>query len=174
MSSQRIPLTGNDSTAGPGLLPADTDIDDVILTGGERELIATWNTFHTRRVAQRVLDASADKPDADLAKQAFTLKLAETAPVTAVHALAANRRLIELLTGRRWYVMQEAREAGASWADIGAALDMTRQSAHEWYQRKIELQEKYVPDFHDAERARAVLDDASTPGASEGATKGEA
>lgn len=64
----------------------------------------------------------------------------------------------ELLTGRRWPVMQEAREAGDSWTAIGDALGVTKQGAMDWYKRKITQQEKYVGQFHDTVRARAVLD----------------
>lgn len=73
-------------------------------------------------------------------------------------ALGANRRLVELLEGRRWTVMQDAREAGASWTDIGRALRMSKQGAADWYNRRIADRERYVPDLHDADRARAALD----------------
>jgi hypothetical protein len=33
--------------------------------------------------------------------------------------------------------MQAAREAGASWSEIGAALGMSKQGAQDWYRRKI-------------------------------------
>jgi hypothetical protein len=55
-------------------------------------------------------------------------------------------------------VMQAAREAGASWSQIGASLGMTKQGAQDWYRRKIADQEQYVGDLHDADRARAAVD----------------
>lgn len=73
-------------------------------------------------------------------------------------ALEANWRLVEFLTGRRWSVMQEAREAGDSWTVISDALGVTKQGALDWYTRKVADQEKYAGKFHDATRARAVLD----------------
>jgi hypothetical protein len=76
--------------------------------------------------------------------------------VSALDALRANKRLVDRMTARRWYVVRDAREAGATWGQIGEALDMSRQSAHEWYTRKIESQEEPVADLHDAERARGV------------------
>src|SRR6478735_8582707 len=60
---------------------------------------------------------------------------------------------------KRWYVMKSAREAGATWAQIGEALGTTKQAAHDFYRRKIEEQEKYLPDLHDAAAARAVLEE---------------
>jgi hypothetical protein len=58
--------------------------------------------------------------------------------------------------------MNEAREAGASWPEIGEALGMTKQAAYDWYRRKIGNRERYVPDLHDTARARAALDGAET------------
>nr|WP_176704907.1 hypothetical protein [Arthrobacter sp.]AXV46449.1 hypothetical protein pA44BH1_p05 [Arthrobacter sp.]AXV46485.1 hypothetical protein pA48BH1_p05 [Arthrobacter sp.] len=78
--------------------------------------------------------------------------------VDALEALAANAAAVNLLIGRRWYVMQEAREAGATWEAIGTALGITKQGAQDYYRRQIENQEKYAANFHDTARARAVLD----------------
>ena len=77
--------------------------------------------------------------------------------VVALEVLAANAQLVELLVGRRWYVMQAAREVGASWGDIGAALGLSAEDAESWYRDKIAHREQYVPDFHDTERAREAL-----------------
>jgi hypothetical protein len=73
--------------------------------------------------------------------------------------LRANAKAVELLTARRWYVIKSAREAGATWAQIGEALGITEQAAHDFYRRKIEEQEKYLPDLHDVAAARAVLEE---------------
>jgi hypothetical protein len=40
---------------------------------------------------------------------------AKAPAVTALQALEANARLVELLSTRRWYIMQAAREQGAQW-----------------------------------------------------------
>ncbi|MBB3053540.1 hypothetical protein FHS23_004594 [Prauserella isguenensis] len=148
---ERIELTDGSDRLMPGLLPAGIDLEAVLRDGDERELNATWNTYFEREFCRRA-DARSD------GDPVFGHVLAGLAPVTAVQALEANRRLVELMTGRRWVVMRDAREAGASWAEIGAALGMSRQAAHEWYQRKIELQEQRVPEFHDTARSRAVLE----------------
>lgn len=116
----------------------------------EQELYRLWDAYGARLTWARALEKGAD---ADIVAGA----VAELPDVTAVDALEANRRLIDLLTGRRWYVMQAAREAGATWDDIGTALGMSRQGAHDWYRRTIEKQAQYVGDLHDAERARAAL-----------------
>lgn len=74
--------------------------------------------------------------------------------------MRANAKAVELLTGRRWHVIKSAREAGAAWTRIGEALGITKQAAHDFYRRKIEEQEKYLPVLHDAATARAVLEEA--------------
>jgi hypothetical protein len=85
--------------------------------------------------------------------------LAKLPGVTGVDALRASRRVVELLTGARWHMMRQAREEGASWNDIGQALGMTRQAAHDFYRRKIDQQEHDAPESHNAARSRAVLDE---------------
>jgi hypothetical protein len=52
-----------------------------------------------------------------------------------------------------------ARESGATWAQIGEALGITKHAAHDFYRRKIEEQEKYLSNLHEAAAARAVLED---------------
>jgi hypothetical protein len=78
--------------------------------------------------------------------------------VAGLDALRASRRVVELLTSARWHMMRQAREEGASWSDIGRALGMTRQAAHDFYRRKIEQQEQDTPGLHNTARSRAVLD----------------
>jgi hypothetical protein len=83
--------------------------------------------------------------------------MAELPNVSPLDALRANAELVQLLTARRWSVMQEAREQGASWAEVGEALGVSRQAAWEFYQRAIESDERNAEPWHDADRARAVL-----------------
>ncbi|MEU4345446.1 hypothetical protein AB0H00_30045 [Nocardia sp. NPDC023852] len=138
----------------------------VIDRGDEREVTAVWNTyFHCRALRQtRDKTPDSDEPAYKGAQHTgaqvrsfFDADLATLADVTPAQALAANQRLVKLLTGSRWMVMRDAREAGDSWTAIGDALGMSKQGAVDWYRRKIADQEKYLPDFHDTERARAVL-----------------
>jgi hypothetical protein len=120
----------------------------------EHECWQRWNTVGSRLLWQGVLAKAADERGRRVARQT----LAEFPPVTAVEALAANAQLVTLLTGRRWYVMQAAREEGATWDAIGTALGMTGEAAQASYREQIARREQYVPDIHDAARARAALD----------------
>ena len=136
----------------------EIDVDEALQGGSERQLFLVWDIPSERRMWQGAREHARQGGNAEH-EQAAENALGELPDVSALQALSANKRLVELLTGRRWFVMQQAREEGASWSEIGEALGMSKQAAHDWYRRKIEHQEKYAPDFHDAARARAVLDE---------------
>jgi hypothetical protein len=128
----------------------------------ERELHALWDAYHARAMFDRAL-AKAVTPEA---REALTRGRDREPDVSALDALRANRRLVDLLVGRRWYVMQEAREAGASWSEIAEALGYEGElAAMEEYQEAIDRQAKYLPDLHDAARAKAALVDGPRAGA---------
>ncbi|MEV0247769.1 hypothetical protein AB0H76_14340 [Nocardia sp. NPDC050712] len=140
------------------LLPIGTDVDAVLESGDEHALFALWNTYHRVQFLHGVLDKIGDAESATEEKRAgLCAELAGLSVITATQALQSNRRLIDLLIGRRWAVMRDIRETGGSWTAIGGALGMSKQGALDWYQRKIEQQEKYVGEWHDADRARAVV-----------------
>ena len=119
----------------------------------ESMLIERWQSYAMRSTLEQVHDSAEDDHD----REAASVALARMPEVTALEALEANRRLVTLLTGRRWYVMRDAREAGASWSEVATAVGMSRQGAYDWYRRKIREQEDHVPEYHDADRARAAL-----------------
>jgi hypothetical protein len=114
------------------------------------EYLSVWSTYQQRATWERVI-AQGGRNDIALRS------LSELPEVSALDALKANRAAVDLLVGRRWYVMEEAREAGATWEAIGEALGITRQGAQDYYRRQIERQEMFMSDLHDATRARAVL-----------------
>lgn len=117
----------------------------------EAALLNIWQMF-----GSRLTWATESKMGVDRAVAAEQT-LADLPHVTALEALRANAHLVGLLTGRRWYVMQAAREAGATWDEIGEALGMSRQGAYDWYRRKISHREECIPEIHDAARARSAL-----------------
>lgn len=153
-----------------GRLAAGTDIDAILQHSAfERELMAVWETYGHNRLVHDSLEKLRGRPDDEPsapdspqtvghARQILTDMLSRYAAVTPAQALAANQRLVELLTGHRWHVMRDAREDGDTWATIGNALKMSKQGASDWYTRKIAEQQKYVPS-HDDVRSRAVVDE---------------
>lgn len=126
------------------------------LPADERELLQMWDHHHARQTWEGIL--RKDQTSVEGAKIAQRA-LADIPDVTALDALKANAELVQLLTGRRWYVMRDARQAGATWDEIGEALGMSSQEAREWYREAIERQEKYAAKFHDTAASRAVLED---------------
>jgi hypothetical protein len=129
-------------------------VEQALSSGDVHELLKVWEDFNNGETWR---EASATGSDA--ARAAAAQFLAEVREVAALEALRANARAVELLTSKRWYVIRSAREAGATWVQIGDALGITKQAAHDFYRRKLEEQEKDLPDSHDAAAARAVLED---------------
>lgn len=129
-------------------------IEQALNSGDVHQLLKVWEDFNSGETWREVSATGSDQ-----AREGATHFLAEISEVAALEALRANAKAVELLTGRRWYVMKSAREAGATWAQIGDALGITKQAAHDFYSRKIEEQERYLSDLHDTAAARAVLDE---------------
>jgi hypothetical protein len=129
-------------------------VEQALNSGNVHELLKVWEDFNRGETWREVSATGSDQ-----AREAAAHFLSEVSEVAALEALRANAKAVELLTARRWYVMKSAREGGATWAQIGEALGITKQAAHDFYRRRVEEQEKYLPDLHDAAAARAVLDD---------------
>lgn len=115
------------------------------------EHLKTWADYQERSTYERAIARGADA-------EVFRPALDTLRAVSALDALRANREAVELLVGRRWYVMQEAREAGKTWDAIGDALGITKQGAQDYYRRQIAKQETYAAEIHERDRARAALD----------------
>lgn len=135
------------------------DVEEALRAGdNERRLLQVWDLVSERGMWQHAVEDAWHRGDAEEVRgsQAVLDGLPE---VTALQALQANARLVDLLTDRRWVVIRQAREEGATWSAIGAALGSTKQAAQDWYRHQIELLELHGGDLHDTERARAALDD---------------
>jgi hypothetical protein len=79
--------------------------------------------------------------------------------ISTLDALRAGDRIAKLLNGWRWNLMRQAREEGRSWSEIGAALDMTKQGAFDYYRNAVDRQEQYAPQYSDIAAARKVQGD---------------
>jgi hypothetical protein len=131
-------------------------VDAAERSGDVQGLLDLWQAWGSRAVWLD-METKARAEGNERAISVAQKSRRELPEVSALDALRANKRLVERMTGRRWYVMRDAREAGATWDQIGEALDMSRQAAHEWYRRKIASQDEPVADLHDGRRARAAL-----------------
>jgi hypothetical protein len=124
-----------------------------------QELAGLASAGSEGRLWRRVLaeaEASGDEPKASVARRA----LADLPAAGPLDTLAAMTEQAQRATRGQWLDMRDAREAGATWEQIGGAMGTSKQAASQLYRRAIEAQETYVPDFHhgaDAERARAAL-----------------
>lgn len=129
--SYHPPLT---TSFGLEYLAAGADVDRLL----DSDLGSDWQlvlqTYRERRFLRYQLDRAAE--DSEKATR-LAAELAELAEVSALQALRADKRLLDELLARRQRLMIDARDEGASWADIGAVLEVSRQSAHELYHRKI-------------------------------------
>jgi hypothetical protein len=131
-------------------------VERALSSGDIHELLKVWEDFNSGETWREVSATGSDQ-----ALEAAAQFLAGVREVAALEALRANAKAVELLTARRWYVIKTAREAGATWAQIGEALGITKQAAHDFYRRKIGEQEKYLSDVHEATAARAVMEEAN-------------
>ncbi|MBF6191340.1 hypothetical protein U3653_23025 [Nocardia sp. CDC186] len=132
---EELELTADDC------IPRGVDVDEVIAEGWERDLTAVWRTYHAHAAALG-LDPNSDEPlqvspEITVTEGEFQRRLAEKnaeyAPVTAIQALTANARLVDLLLDFRWVAVNDALNDGKSWTDIAAVLGTTEQSVLEWY-----------------------------------------
>lgn len=122
---------------------------EIRIPRGEAELLAVWRQACARPMWQRVAAGEGDGRE---------LAGAELAALPApLDALGANAELVSQLTGRRWYVIRDAVETGATWPQVAAALGTSPAELRAWYRQKIAAQAEHVPG-HDALRAAAVLD----------------
>lgn len=128
--SYHPPLT---TQLGQQYLAAGADIDRLLDSNLDSDWLLVLETYRERKLLRFRLDRAAE--DSEKAAE-LTAELAELAEVSALHALRATKRLLDDLLTRRQRLMIDARDEGASWADIGAALDVSRQAAHELYHRK--------------------------------------
>jgi len=120
------------------------------------EELRDWQRWQERDLWARVL-AEAEAEDHEDHAVVARKKLDELADVSALDALRSNDAAAQRLIGQQWQAVQVAREQGASWAQIGEVLGMSRQAAWERFKDAIERQERYVGDLHDTDRAQAAL-----------------
>jgi hypothetical protein len=101
-----------------------------------------WSSAHTWRSALK-----RARQQGNTASVACIQRRAElTQGPGPLAALAANREVVETLTGWRWQAMRDAREQGHTWAEIGQALGVGAEHARQGYLQAIERQRRAAQD----------------------------
>lgn len=72
-------------------------------------------------------------------------------------AVQAAHELVTGLTEERWHAIRAAREAGATWAQIGAVTGATADRARRAFTERVEHYEEHGPGVTDMAPYRAVL-----------------
>ena len=129
------------------------------------EALETWNAWSEANLWQHILDkARASGEEAELRRRLPDLDELTQGP-EPLEALAANRELVDRLTGWRWNAVRAAREQGRGWHEIGEALDVKPNQARAAYlerldqQRAVAARDPDVARLIDYEPALAELAD---------------
>lgn len=64
-----------------------------------------------------------------------------------LEALAANRELVDDLTGWRWLAIRDAREQGHGWGEIGRTLRQSDEQARVFYLDKVDAQRRLAEEI---------------------------
>jgi len=120
------------------------------------ELLEVLQVSDQRGLLERGIEQeqAAGNPVAALVKA-----LADLPSVTGLEALRASRRVVELLAAARWRMMRQAREEGSSWSQVGNALGMSKQAAHDFYRRNLDQHDDSdaAPGTYNPTRPRPAL-----------------
>ncbi len=104
------------------------------------QAMETWDAWSEASMWQHILDkARANSEEAELRRRLPDLDELTRGP-GPLEALAANRELVNRLTGWRWNAVQEAREQGRGWHEIGEALDVKPKEARSAYLERLDRQ----------------------------------
>lgn len=130
------------------------------------EALAPYN--HRKHLLDTLRKTKDSQDPSDLVLRGFTkAELAAMGQrkepvISALDALRAEHRMVEIARGMRWAKVMDAREDGASWAEIATVLDIDAnypaQSARAWYADRIAALAD-VLDEDDLTRAKAMIDD---------------
>jgi hypothetical protein len=103
----------------------------------------TWEAWSLADTMRTVLgQASAEGDRATLAR--FALYPGWTQGPGPLDALAANRELVDRLTGWRWLAVRRARQDGHPWAAVGAALGVSAEQARRDFLDRVEHKRQVV------------------------------
>lgn len=85
--------------------------------------LETWNAWSMADTMRRALQRAREQGDRDTVAR-FERYPEWTQGPGPLEALAANRELVQTLTGWQWQAMRDARQQGRGWHEIAAALGL--------------------------------------------------
>lgn len=92
---------------------------------GPEEHLAVWRAYMRQRARRRAIEDG----------ERYVPEVPDGPEVSALYALAATAKIAEWIDVVRWEAMDDAREDGASYAELGRALGITKQGAADYYRR---------------------------------------
>lgn len=108
------------------------DIETVLTGGGVSDMIHGLYRYERHRTWREIRRLSIGET-----RQQAERALAEIPVVSPLDALRLAARLMELLRDGRWLPMMDAREQGATWAEVAEAIGLegadAAAAAREWY-----------------------------------------
>jgi hypothetical protein len=106
----------------------------------------TWDAWSMADTMRQALQRAHQQADRDTLAT-FARYPKWTQGPSALEALAANRELVDDLTGWRWQPMREAREQGQSWQAIGRTLRLSPDQARMFYLDKVDAQRRLAQEI---------------------------
>jgi hypothetical protein len=103
----------------------------------------TWEAWSMANTMRLALLKARDQGDHEAVAR-FEQYPDWTQGPTALEALAANRELVDRLTGWRWLAVRQARQHGHAWAEVGAALGVTAEEARGEFLARLDQQRRVV------------------------------
>jgi hypothetical protein len=104
------------------------------------QAMETWDAWSDANMWQHILDkARANGEEAELRRRLPDLDELTRGP-GPLEALAANRELVDRLTGWRWNAVRQAREQSRGWHEIGDALGVKPKEARSAYLDRLDQQ----------------------------------
>ncbi len=108
--------------------------------------LETWDAWSMADTMHQALQQAREQGNQD-ALARFERYPEWTKGPGPLEALAANRELVEDLTGWRWLAMRDAREQGHGWSEIGRMLGQSADQARVFYLDKVDAQRRLAQEI---------------------------
>ncbi|MFP5072395.1 hypothetical protein ACLFMI_22355 [Pseudonocardia nantongensis] len=116
------------------------------------DTMRSWNAWNGADYGGRVAEAEGRHSTAQ-DHRAFR----DARTVDPLHVLRTTFELIESLHAGRWDIITEARNRGATWDEVGRAMNQRTEAVRCEYAAMVDWVATHRPDFVDLGRYRAAL-----------------